>query len=329
MPRKYALGRASIVLPFLDMMEQHGKDPKKITSQLGLGNQTFDDLLLGNPQLHLPSYSLGHILDSSARMTESDDIGFISGSSDKKMMDIHPELIALINNKQSLLGCLVSVVQLQHLQGSHFQCELAYVNSELRIYHTSALLPSHRGFQHSHLFTTARILKFMKQYNGAQWKPDYIALKPNIADTALLAKNTRLGKVLCGLDKSYIPISYNLNDAQLSINNGSFASSTKALQQIKIVINALWELKGFNLDLLAHLFGLSERTIQRLFSDDGSSFRDYLNSVKIKKAKQLLLQGDSVNSIAMQLHYTEAANLTRAMKKQTGLTPIQYVERCK
>ncbi|WP_019616199.1 helix-turn-helix domain-containing protein [Psychromonas ossibalaenae] len=323
MSRRYALSRACIALPFLNIMKQHGKDPQIVLAQLGLGKQDFE-----NKQLYLPAYSLGHILDSSAQLTKSVDLGFVLGCSDE-MMDIHPQLMELIEQKETLLDCLVTLAQLQYLQGSHFGFELEYVNSELRIYHSSALLSSNRGFKHSHLFTTARIIKFLKQYKGAEWKPDYIALEPNISDTSQLAKNTRMGRVLCCMDRSYIPVTYNLDAARIPLPNYSPNLSIKALQQIKVVVNALWRLENFNLDLLSHLFGLSERTIQRLFSDDGSSFRDYLNNIKINKAKQLLLQGSSVNKVAEQLHYTEPANLTRAMKKQIGLTPMQYINQYK
>lgn len=323
MSRKYALSRASIALPFLNAMKQHGSDPNIITARLGLSDQDFE-----NQKLYLPAYSLGHILDSSAQLTKSVDLGFMLGGSDD-MIDIHPELMELIEQKETLLDCLVTLAQLQYLQGSHFGFELEYVNKELRIYHSSALLASNRGFVHSHLFTTARIIKFLKQYRGTQWKPDYIALEPNIADTSQLAKNTRMGHVLCGMDRSYIPVAYNLDNAQIPLSNDNPKLSIKALQQIKIVINALWGIENFNLDLLSHLFGLSERTIQRLFTDEGCTFRDYFNTVKMKKAKQLLLQGYSVSDVAEQLNYTEPANLTRAMKKQIGLTPMQYINQFK
>lgn len=323
MSRKYALSRASIVLPFLNTLEQHGKDPQIILTQLGLSNQDFE-----NELLYLPAYSLGHILDSSAQLTKSVDLGFMLGYSDN-MMDIHPELVQLIEQKETLIDCLLALSQLQHLQGSHFSFELEYVHNELRIYHSSALLSSNRGFKHSHLFTTARIIKFLKQYKGAEWKPDYIALEPYIFDTSLLIKHTRMNRVLCGMKRSYIPLAYNLDNTQIVLPKNNTNLSIKALKQIKIVINALWQLENFNLDLLSHLFGLSERTIQRLFIDDGQTFRDYLNTAKINKAKQLLLLGNSVRKIAEQLHYTEPANLTRAMKKQIGLTPMEFIKRNK
>lgn len=323
MSRKYALSRASIALPFLNIMEQYGSNSKTVLSHLGLASKDLKD-----EQLYLPAYSLGHIIDTSAQSTQSVNLGFMLGASGE-MQELHPDLIELIAQKETFLDCLITLAQLQYLQGSHFSVGLEYVNNELRIYHSSALLPSNRGFKHAHLFTTARILKLLKQYKGESWKPDYIALEPAIADTHQLAKHTQLGKILCGVKRSYIPVDCPLNEMRITLPNSSPNLSIKAFTQIKVVINALWQLENFNLDLLSHLFGLSDRTIQRLFISEGCTFREYLNRIKINKAKQLLLQGNSINSIAQQLHYSEPVNLTRAMKKQIGLTPTQYFDQYK
>ncbi|WP_354625408.1 helix-turn-helix transcriptional regulator [Psychromonas sp. MME2] len=318
MSSQYALSRASIAVPFFNTIKEYGKDPRIITKQLGI-----DDHVFTNSNLYLPSYSLGHLLDCSAKLTNCDDIGFISGHIGTTQ-DLHPKLVSLLANQETLMDALLALSQWLHLQGSHFNLEFEYIEGELRIYHTSSLHSSHRGFKHAHLFTTSRLIKLLSKYQGTDWKPNYIVLQPDIADTTQIAQKTENGRVLVGQPKSYIAI--NCQIESMGATNSTYRDkSTNALQQLKIIINTLWCTNNFSLELIAHLFGISERTVQRIFTESGDTFRNYINNLKVDQAKQLLLQGFSVTQTAEKLQYTEPANLSRAIKKQTGLSPMQYI----
>lgn len=75
----------------------------------------------------------------------------------------------------------------------------------------------------------------------------------------------------------------------------------------------------------AEAFGRSERQFRRLLKEEGQQFQQLLDEIKREKAVQLLQQSDlSVERIALQLGYTEAASFIRAFRKWTGSTPAQY-----
>jgi YesN/AraC family two-component response regulator len=58
------------------------------------------------------------------------------------------------------------------------------------------------------------------------------------------------------------------------------------------------------------------------------NFNDLLNSYRIKKAKELLLNTNekdlSITRIALEVGYPNAAAFNRAFKQFTGLTPSEF-----
>lgn len=75
----------------------------------------------------------------------------------------------------------------------------------------------------------------------------------------------------------------------------------------------------------AQTFGMSERTLRRKLSDEGSSFQTVLDEVRYQKARHWL--GDSslsIELIALKLGYQEAAAFNHAFRRWSELSPSQY-----
>ncbi len=72
--------------------------------------------------------------------------------------------------------------------------------------------------------------------------------------------------------------------------------------------------------------GLSAAYFSTLFKQNtGSSFREYLNQVRVEESKRLLAETDySLVDIAMAMGFSDQSYYTKVFKKYTGLTPKQY-----
>lgn len=80
-----------------------------------------------------------------------------------------------------------------------------------------------------------------------------------------------------------------------------------------------------NLEEVARRLLLSPRTLQRRLKEQGSSFRDELDQVRIGMAKNCLLAGEfSLADIANFLAYNDQSAFTHAFKRHTGLSPAKY-----
>lgn len=76
---------------------------------------------------------------------------------------------------------------------------------------------------------------------------------------------------------------------------------------------------------VAVAFGLSERSLRRQLSAEGTSFRALLDQVRYAKARQLLTgTTQSIEAIARQLGYAEAAAFIHAFQRWAGMTPAAY-----
>lgn len=76
---------------------------------------------------------------------------------------------------------------------------------------------------------------------------------------------------------------------------------------------------------LAHTLNLSARTLDRYLQNEGSGFRQIASEVRHEKAcYQLAATKTAVTRVAIDLGYSDAANFTRAFKRESGSSPSQY-----
>ncbi len=86
------------------------------------------------------------------------------------------------------------------------------------------------------------------------------------------------------------------------------------------------EALGFSsMEDVAEKLHMSERTLQRQLTQEGTSFRTIVDEMRLQKAGGLLKRKElSLEAIAEMLGYTDVTNFTRAFKRWTGLTPSKY-----
>ncbi|UJR86997.1 AraC family transcriptional regulator [Sandaracinus amylolyticus] len=80
-----------------------------------------------------------------------------------------------------------------------------------------------------------------------------------------------------------------------------------------------------DLESVSRALGASSRTLRRRLVDEGTSFRDVLDDVRIGLARKWLAQGDrSITTIGIDLGYSDAANFTRAFRRVCGVSPTAF-----
>ena len=78
--------------------------------------------------------------------------------------------------------------------------------------------------------------------------------------------------------------------------------------------------------MLSRLVYMSEPYLSRVFREEmGTTLRQYINSVRVKKAKELLRDPAlKVRDVARRTGYGRARGFLRFFKEQTGMTPLDY-----
>ena len=95
-----------------------------------------------------------------------------------------------------------------------------------------------------------------------------------------------------------------------------------------VFVGSAWCLRTrqhVGVDLLIDRFGISSHQISRIFRQKtGYGFREYLISLRMQRAKELVVSSDqSIADIATNLGYGNATYYIKTFKLYYGITPMQ------
>lgn len=82
---------------------------------------------------------------------------------------------------------------------------------------------------------------------------------------------------------------------------------------------------GPTLEAIAEKYCVSPRTLSRRLNNIGICFRTVLGEVRVKESINLLSDpAMKISEIGRKLGYRDASNYTKAFKRLTGCTPIEF-----
>lgn len=145
------------------------------------------------------------------------------------------------------------------------------------------------------------------------------ALKSSIKKSALILSDDTDFEKLCYLTKeileSFIDAVYRYRGKRQPKTH-----LNKALDYINTNFS-----QNISLDAVASSIFVSAFYLSHLFRDElNTTFLDYVTKIRIEKAKTLLKTDLSTADIAEQVGYSDASYFSKAFKKETGLSPVQY-----
>ncbi len=85
--------------------------------------------------------------------------------------------------------------------------------------------------------------------------------------------------------------------------------------------------ENINLEAVAEALFVSKFTLSRIFSSRlGTSFNDYLNSIRIRYSLELLDKGSKISNAAFESGFNNLRTFNRAFIKATKKTPTEYLK---
>lgn len=103
-------------------------------------------------------------------------------------------------------------------------------------------------------------------------------------------------------------------------------SNEQTMEKIMEFIHENYNLPNLSLNMLSQEFHFSAPYLSKMFKQmTETNFLDYLISLRIEKAKELLKENDYSNSeIAQKVGYTTYHSFMQIFKKYTGMTPSEF-----
>ena len=96
-------------------------------------------------------------------------------------------------------------------------------------------------------------------------------------------------------------------------------------RQIEALLPAYLSMPGFNHVTIAHIAGMSFRTLQRKLRSEGESYSNILERVRLRLSQEMLSDSDQkISDIAHHLGYSNTPNFIRAFRSWTGVSPGEY-----
>jgi two-component system response regulator YesN len=111
-----------------------------------------------------------------------------------------------------------------------------------------------------------------------------------------------------------------------SVRKQKRESDHEMIQQVKDYIHEMYKDADLSLYRISEAVGRPEKYISQLFKErTGENLSDYLESVRFKKASELLAQTDkTIDEISQCVGYNSAQSFRRAFKRISGITPTSY-----
>ncbi len=118
-----------------------------------------------------------------------------------------------------------------------------------------------------------------------------------------------------------------LSLTEIMIKNKQQESNSR-LERIMTYIDENYA-KDISLDEIAEKFGLHKVYLSKIFKElHGESINDYIRTLRVKKAKELLCKDElSVSEIVYEVGFNNPQTFFRIFKKIVGLSPRDYKER--
>lgn len=196
------------------------------------------------------------------------------------------------------------------------------------------------AFRQSDLLTIELMVALVRTVAGPGWLPTRVDLQstdPHHVCPPGLLESLSVGAVGDGGLATSITFPRALLSRRLPIVDGGHASEqvssdwlaqappTEFLSSVDLVIESTLESEQADVTVAARAAGLSVRSFQRRLADAGASYSELVDRVRFRKAMDWLHDPHvKIIEIAFALGYSDPAHFTRAFRRWTSLTPLQY-----
>ncbi|QJQ06396.1 AraC family transcriptional regulator [Undibacterium piscinae] len=274
-----------------------------------------------------------------ARHIGGADLGILSGS--RKSMNALGEMGQGMLAQGTLGKALAFGLEYQLIAGSMLQLELEVGARQSQLM-SHALFDDRELQDFLDLDHLATAINAARSLPGPRLQPERVELRGNQQDSRSAAEAFFDCPVIYGADVSQVVFASAMLETPIQVHtladphsNLLATQSRHACDQELASIGVLgkqslvrtlvaMQCECRSVPQMATALGISPRSLHRLLAREGASYFNIAESVRMGRAKRLLLQGHGTEAVAEQLDYSDERSFRRAFQRWTLLTPSEY-----
>lgn len=146
-------------------------------------------------------------------------------------------------------------------------------------------------------------------------------IRTGCAENALILRRDDLDLPFAGHNPELLAIL----EPSLVASLGEIAAQSSLSDQVKILIKRRIASGKPDIGDMARELGLSERTLQRRITEQGTTYRDLMNEARQELGRHLLSDDqNSIDEIAFLLGFQDTTSFYRAFRTWEGITPAEW-----
>ena len=330
--RSVAATRMAAVARYAREIESAGAPVQRMLGRAGIRPD-----MLGVPELAVPLRSAFRFVELACRALGTEHLGLRVGLS-ASLADLGPYGYRL-QHAVTVHDYLRRGIALFNMLMTGQRFWLSEQGEELRLNLTTDC-DSGIGPYQSHVESLAITIARLREAAGADWSPREISFayrsREPLPDTDLFAGS----RVLRGTGETYLTIPRVLLGLPFPASGDApppkpdvISAAVRPLPEhlaelVQLQIGSLLSDRTTDIDTVAETLAMSRRSLQRGLAEAGLSYSALLTEVRMQRAADWLATATerSISAIAFDLGYADAANFSRAFRRQTGVSPRAFRE---
>jgi AraC-like DNA-binding protein len=319
------VGRAAQVHPFINFLDDIGAP-----TEVGLERSKLPPGLREYPEMPLSIRAMYEFVADMARREGVKDIGWRA----PQLSQLSPSLLRKLNRSATLLHALEKLCRRASLESSHVEIWLESQADALLCCHRISIKTKDIGSNEASLLQSKLLVSLVRGFVGSDWTPPEIG----IAGDGQIGSFVReaLGNTRIHRTSDYgwlrVPRSILCRPPQLTTpkateasTEGELAPAHDLVGSLKLILRPYLSQGQPNIQLAAHLGGMSVRSLQRRLADEGSDYREIVQHAKFEAARELLKQpGVKIGDVAHETGFTNPPHFTRFFRRVAGVSPSDY-----
>lgn len=319
--------RSAVLAHYLEVAERLGLNPQSLLSKVGLNRA-----ILKTPDQQIPLSAAVDLLELSAQATQCESFGLLMAEA-RQFSDLGPVSL-LLTHQRTVRDAVNTTIQYRHLlnEGLAMYVEDA---GKLTLVREEVISAGSRSSRQANELAVAVLCFMFRALIGPSWHPQSVSFVH--AAPAKLEVHKRIFRCKLEFDMDFHGMVCHTSDleapipvadpvmaryAQSFIEAIPGGNSSSVVLEVRKSIYLLLPMGRASVEQIARTLGMNVRTLQRRLGEDGETFSELINAVRVELAQRYIANPKyPLGRIAELLGYSSHSAFTRWFIAQFKQTP--------